>query len=64
MIDFNMTDEREYTVTLIKPSQYIYGNFMKYSQEDIKKMDGTNIDNYKKMLEEQKASRFTNRRKR
>ena len=54
MIDFNMTDEREYTVTLIKPSQYIYGNFMKYSQEDIKKMDGTNIDNYKKMLEEQK----------
>lgn len=37
MIDFNMTDEREYTVTLIKPSQYIYGNFMKYSQEDIKK---------------------------
>ena len=58
VIDFNMTDEREYTVTLIEPSQDICDDVMKYSQEDIKKLDGTSLDNYKKLLEEQKASQY------
>ena len=52
MIDFNMTDEREYTVTLIKPSQYIYGNFMKYSQEDIKKINNEMSDKLIEKLNE------------
>lgn len=54
VIDFNMADEREYTVTLIEPSQDICDDVMKYSQEDIKKFDGTSLDNYRKLLEEQK----------
>ena len=54
VIDFNITDEREYTVTLIKPSEGIYDDVMKYSKEDIKKMDETSLNNYKKLLEGQK----------
>lgn len=54
VIEFNMTDEREYTVTLIKPSQGIYDDVLKYSKEDVKKMDETNLNNYKKLLEGQK----------
>ena len=54
VIEFNMTDEREYTVTLIKPSEGIYDDVMKYSKEDIKKMDETSLNNYKKLLEGQK----------
>lgn len=54
VIDFNITDEREYTVTLIKPSQGIYDDVMKYSKEDIRKMDETSLNNYKKLLEGQK----------
>lgn len=56
VIDFSMTDEREYTVTMIEPSQDICDDVMKYSQEDIKKLDGTSLDNYRKLLEEQKKS--------
>lgn len=54
VIDFNMADEREYTVTLIKPFQGIYDDVLKYSKEDVKKMDETNLNNYKKLLEKQK----------
>lgn len=54
VIDFNMTDEKEYTVTLIKPSQYTYDKVMKHSKEYIKKMDEENLYNYKKLLEYKK----------
>lgn len=54
VINFRMTNEREYTVTMIEPSQDICDDVMKYSQEDIKKMDETSLDNYKKLLEGQK----------
>lgn len=54
VIDFSITDEREYTVTMIEPSKDICDDVMKYSQEDIKKMDETSLSNYKKLLEEQK----------
>lgn len=54
VIDFNMTDEKEYTVTLIKPSQYTYDKVMKHSKEYIKKMDEANLYNYKKLLEYKK----------
>ena len=54
VINFRMTNEREYTVTMIEPSQDICDDVMKYSQEDIKKMDETSQDNYKKLLEGQK----------
>lgn len=54
VINFRMTNEREYTVTMIEPSQDICDDVMKYSQEDIKKLDGTSLDNYKKLLEGQK----------
>ena len=54
VINFRVTNEREYTVTMIEPSQDICDDVMKYSQEDIKKLDGTSLDNYKKLLEGQK----------
>ena len=54
VIDFNMTDEKEYTVTLIKPSQYTYDKVMKHSKEYIKRMDEENLYNYKKLLEYKK----------
>lgn len=54
VIDFNMADEMEYTVTMIEPSKDICDDVMKYSKEDIKKMDETSLSNYKKLLEEQK----------
>lgn len=54
VINFRMTNEREYTVTMIEPSQDICDDVMKYSQEGIKKLDGTSLDNYKKLLEGQK----------
>ena len=55
VIDFILSNEREYTVTMIESSEYIYDDAMKYSKEDIKEMDCINLDHYKKMLEEQKA---------
>lgn len=54
VIDFNITDEREYTVTLIKPSEGIYDDALKRFKECIKKLDETSLNNYKKLLERQK----------
>lgn len=54
VIEFNMTDEREYTVTLIKPSEGIYDDALKRFKECIKKLDETSLNNYKKLLEKQK----------
>lgn len=54
VIDFNITDEREYTVTLIKPSEGIYDDALKRFKECIKKLDKTSLNNYKKLLERQK----------
>lgn len=55
VIDFILSNEREYTVTMIECSEDICDDVMKYSKEDIKEIDCLNLDNYKKMLEEQKA---------
>lgn len=54
LINFSMTNEREYTVTMIVCSEDICYDVMKYSKEDIKKMDETSLYNYKDMLEGQK----------
>ena len=54
VIDFNITDEREYTVTLIKPSEGIYDDALKRFKECIKKLDETSLNNYKKLFERQK----------
>lgn len=54
LIKFRMTNEREYTVTMIVCSEDICYDVMKYSKEDIKKMDETSLYNYKDMLEGQK----------
>lgn len=54
LINFRMTNEREYTVTMIECSEDICDDVMKYSKEDIKKMDETSLYNYKDMLEGQK----------
>lgn len=55
VIDFILSNEREYTVTMIEPSKDICDDVMRYSKEDIKEMDVVNLDHYRKMLEEQKA---------
>lgn len=55
VIDFILSNEREYTVTMIECSEDICDDVMKYSKEDIKEIDCLNLDHYKKMLEEQKA---------
>ena len=55
VIDFILSKEREYTVTIIESSEDICYDVIKYSKEDIKEMDCLNLDHYKKMLEEQKA---------
>ena len=54
LINFRMTNEREYTVTMIKCSEDICYDVIKYSKEDIKEMDETSLYNYKYMLEGQK----------
>lgn len=54
VIDFTLSDDKEYTVTMIESSEDICDDVMKYSKEDIKEMDGVNLDHYKKMLEKQK----------
>lgn len=54
LINFRMTNEREYTVTMIECSEDICYDVMKYSKEDIKEMDETSLYNYKYMLEGQK----------
>ena len=54
VIDFILSNEREYTVTMIESSEDIYDDAMKYSKEDIKEMDETSLYNYKYMLEGQK----------
>lgn len=54
LIKFRMTNEREYTVTMIVCSEDICDDVMKYSKEDIKKIDETSLYNYKDMLEGQK----------
>ena len=55
VIDFILSNEMEYTVTMIECSEDICDDVMKYSKEDIKEIDCLNLDHYKKMLEEQKA---------
>ena len=55
VIDFILSKEREYTVTIIESSEDICDDVIKYSKEDIKEMDCLNLDHYKKMLEEQMA---------
>ena len=55
VIDFILSNEREYTVTMIECSEDICDDVMKYSKEDIKEIDCLNLDHYKKMLEEQNA---------
>lgn len=54
LIKFRITNEREYTVTMIECSEDICYDVMKYSKEDIKEMDETSLYNYKYMLEGQK----------
>ena len=54
LIKFRITNEREYTVTMIECSEDICDDVMKYSKEDIKEMDKTRLYNYKYMLEGQK----------
>lgn len=54
LIKFRITNEREYTVTMIECSEDICDDVMKYSKEDIKEMDETSLYNYKYMLEGQK----------
>ena len=55
VIDFILSKEMEYTVTIIESSEDICDYVIKYSKEEIKEMDCLNLDHYKKMLEEQKA---------
>lgn len=54
LINFMMTNEREYTVTMIECSEDVCDDVMKYSKEDIKEMDEASLYNYKYMLEGQK----------